>query len=85
MGLRGSGRGVQETVTPGFSEPWREGKMRELESFGAEVLHSPFLLYKNMGQNKKKYKKEHFLSLVPSCTTITKLHFGTKYESLLST
>lgn len=40
-GLRGSGRGVEEAVTPGLSEPWRGGKLRELESFGAEVLHSP--------------------------------------------
>ena len=41
VGLRGCGRGVEEAVTPGLSEPWRGGKMRELESFGAEVLHSP--------------------------------------------
>ena len=41
IGLRGSGRGVEEAVTPGLSEPWRGGKLRELKSFGAEVLHSP--------------------------------------------
>ena len=39
--LRGSGRGVEQAVAPGLSEPWRGGKLRELESFRAEVLHSP--------------------------------------------
>ena len=41
MGFRGCGRGVEEAVAPGLSELWRGGKMRELASFGAEVLHSP--------------------------------------------
>ena len=64
IGLRGSGRGVEEAVTPGLSEPWRGGKLRELESFGAEVLHSPSPALKKHGPEQKKSRKKKIFSVL---------------------